>query len=77
MILDFMMKWLIFVTLIIIWITYASISKSEKGKTNVKGRAEISEVIEEHPFAVNPIIWVTIISYIFMGFAIVYYATSF
>lgn len=71
------MKPLIFVTLIILLIGYLAMRKSSKAESAVKGRAETNEVIEEHPFGLNPILWIIFIATFFMGIVIFYYATSF
>lgn len=68
---------LIFVTLLMSWISLASMYKARKMSHQVAGRTEIGEAIEEHPYALNPVVWIIIISYLFMGFTIVYYAASF
>lgn len=68
---------LIFVTLIMSWISIASMYKARKMGHQVEGRTEIGEAIEEHPFTLNPIVWVIIIASLFVGFTIVYYAASF
>lgn len=72
-----MMIALTFVTIVISWISFGAMYKARKVGHQVEGRTEIGEAIEEHPFTLNPIVWVIIISSLFMGFTIVYYAASF
>lgn len=68
---------LIVVTIIICLIAALSVRKSSKLGSLTKGRDEVSEVIEEHPFTLNPIIWVILVASGFMGIVIFYYAASF
>lgn len=62
------------VTAIILWITIASVRKA---MMSTGERTEISETIEDHPFTLNPIIWVILLATIFIGIVIVYYAVNF
>ena len=71
------MKPVIFITLIICLIAYLSIRKSSKVESTIKGRAETDEAIEEHPFGLNPILWIIFVATFFIGIVIFYYATSF
>lgn len=64
----------IIVTAIIAWICTAAIRKSSKFSSLTGGRDEIAEMIEEHPFTLNPIIWVILIATVFIGLVIFYYA---
>lgn len=64
----------IFVAAIIVWICVAAIRKSSKFSSVLNGRDEIAEEIVEHPFTVNPIIWVIIIATLFISWIIFYYA---
>ena len=68
---------LIFVTLLICLISYLSVRKSSKARAMVEGRTEINETIENHPFTLNPVIWIILIAAFFIGIVIFYYATSF
>lgn len=65
------------VTIIICLISIFAVRKSSKLNSMVDGKNEISEAIEEHPFTLNPIIWVILVATIFIGIVIFYYATSF
>lgn len=62
------------VAAIVIWITVYGIYKTSKSNVLVDGRDEINETIQEHPFTLNPIIWVILVSTIFIGIVIAYYA---
>lgn len=62
------------VTAIILWITVTSVRKA---MMSMGERTEISETIEDHPFTLNPIIWVILLATIFIGIVIVYYAVNF
>lgn len=64
------------VTILFGWITISSIRKSSKLASLTEGRDEISETVREHPFTVNPIIWIILIATAFTGIVIVYYAAS-
>lgn len=68
---------LMVVTVIICLISILAVRKSSKLNSLVDGKDEISEAIEEHPFTLNPIIWVILVATVFIGIVIVYYATSF
>ena len=68
---------LIIVIVIICSISIAAVRKSSREVPVVEGRAETKEVIEEHPFTLNPILWIILVAAAFMGIVIVYYATSF
>ena len=67
---------LIIVAVTICLISIAAIRKSSKLASLVEGKDEISEAIEDHPFTLNPIIWVIAVATIFMGIVIFYYATT-
>lgn len=67
---------LIIVAVTISLISIAAIRKSSKMASLVDGRDEIAEAIEEHPFTLNPIIWVIMVAVIFIGIVIFYYATT-
>lgn len=64
----------IIVAAIVLWITIYGIRKTSKVNVLVDGRDEISETIQEHPFTLNPIIWVILVATIFIGIVIAYYA---
>ncbi len=66
----------VIVFILIIGITVYGIRKTSKANVLVDGRDEISEAIEEHPFTLNPIIWVILVATVFIGFVIAYYAFS-
>ena len=68
---------LVVVIIIICLISIAAVRKSSKEVPMVEGRTEIKEVIEDHPFSLNPILWIILVAAVFMGIVIVYYATSF
>ncbi|MDS9470423.1 hypothetical protein [Sporosarcina pasteurii] len=59
-----------------IWITVAAIRKSSRLNSLAVGRDEIPEAVEEHPFRLNPVIWVIFIASLFIAFVIVYYASG-
>lgn len=65
---------LIIVAAIVLWITIYGIRKTTKANVLVDGRDEISETIQEHPFTLNPIIWIILVATIFIGIVIAYYA---
>ncbi len=68
---------LIFVVLIICAIGFVSVRKLSKLDPVIRGKdSAIPEAIEEHPFALNPIIWVILVGVIFMSIVITYYAAS-
>ena len=68
---------LIIVVLIICLIGFASVRKFAKADRVVNGQdSAIPEVIEDHPFSVNPIFWVILVATFFTGIVIFYYATS-
>lgn len=74
------MVWIVpflFVFAIVSWITIASIQKSSKLASITTGKDKIAQEIEEHPFTLNPIIWIILVAVIFMGIVIVYYAGNF
>ncbi|AOV08413.1 hypothetical protein [Sporosarcina ureilytica] len=66
----------IIVTALMIWITVAAIRKSSKLSSLAVGRDEIPEVVEEHPFTLNPVIWVILIASLFIAIVITYYAAA-
>ena len=68
---------LIVVTVIICLISIVAVRKSSKEVSVVKGQEEINEAIKEHPFTLNPILWIILVAAVFMGIVIVYYAASF
>ncbi len=66
------------VVIIICLISVVSARKTNKASALVTGKdSEIPEVIEDHPFTLNPIFWIILIATVFTGIVIVYYATSF
>ncbi|MBE1553635.1 hypothetical protein [Sporosarcina limicola] len=68
---------LIIVVIIICMIGFASVRKWNKVEHVVNGQDDaIPEAIEEHPFTLNPILWVILIATLFTGIVIFYYATS-
>lgn len=67
----------ILVAAIVSWITVASIRKSSKLTSITTGKDDIAQEIEEHPFTLNPIIWIILVATIFIGIVIVYYAGNF
>ena len=68
---------LIVVIVIICLICIAAVRKTPSEVPEIEGRTEIKEVIEDHPFTLNPILWIILVAVAFMGIVIVYYATSF
>lgn len=68
---------MIIVGVIICTIALASARKFHRADVLVNGQdSPIPKVIEEHPFTLNPIIWVIGVAAIFMFIVIFYYATS-
>lgn len=68
---------LIIVVLIICLIGFASVRKWNKADAVVEGQdSEIPDAIADHPFTLNPIIWVILVAGLFMLTVIFYYATS-
>ncbi len=66
------------VVIIVSLISIMSVRKSSKASALVTGKdPEIPEVIEDHPFTLNPIFWIILIVTAFTGIVIVYYATSY
>lgn len=68
---------LIFVIVIICLISIFAVRKSSRGAPEKEGRSEINSAIVEHPFTLNPLLWIILIAVTFMGIVITYYATSF
>ena len=68
---------MIIVVAIICAIGLASARKGHGADASVNGQdSAIPKVIEEHPFTLNPIIWIIAVAAIFMFIVIFYYATS-
>ncbi|MBO0601431.1 hypothetical protein I2483_07135 [Sporosarcina sp. E16_3] len=69
---------LITVVLIICIIGFISVKKWNKAPVvAVDGQNDqISGPIEEHPFTLNPIIWIVLVAVLFIGIVIFYYAAS-
>ncbi|WP_342509099.1 hypothetical protein [Sporosarcina sp. FSL K6-2383] len=68
---------MIIVVLLICTIGLLSARKSRQANTSANGQdSAIPEIIENHPFTLNPIIWVIFIYAIFLFTVIFYYATS-
>lgn len=67
----------IFVVAVITFICIAAERKTKTAGALLEGRDEINEAIEEHPFMLNPIIWIALVAVAFMGIVIIYYAASF
>ncbi|HLR10903.1 MAG TPA: hypothetical protein VK120_05925 [Sporosarcina sp.] len=61
---------------IIILIGILSVRKTVKFDMQLEREDIIPEKIAEHPFTLNPIIWIIFIALAFMGIVIVYYATT-
>jgi fatty acid desaturase len=68
---------MIIVVLIICLIGLASARKLHHANagTNEQDSA-IPQAVEEHPFTLNPIIWIILVAAFFIGLVIFYYATS-
>jgi len=65
------------VVLIICIIGYISVKKWNKATVVINGTDDqISGPIEEHPFTLNPIIWIALVAAIFIGIVIFSYAAS-
>lgn len=56
-------------------ITAVSVRKTSRSV--VEGRDEIPGTIAEHPFTLNPIIWVILVTTVFIFIVIAYYAWGF
>ena len=68
---------MIIVVAIICTIGLASARKWQRADAMADGQdSEIPKAIEEHPFTLNPIIWVILVAGAFMFIVIFYYATS-
>lgn len=68
---------MVIVVVIICAIALASTRKSHRANALGNGQdSAIPKAIEEHPFTLNPIIWVIAVAGIFMFIVIFYYATS-
>ncbi len=68
---------MIIVVAIICTIALASARKWHRADATVNGQdSAIPKAIEEHPFSMNPIIWVIAVAGAFMFIVIFYYATS-
>ena len=68
---------MIIVVAIICTIGLASARKMHRADASVNGQdSAIPKAIEEHPFTLNPIIWVIAVAAIFIFIVIFYYATS-
>lgn len=75
-----MMVWVLpfaFVVFIIIWICIWAERKTASSILTLEETDEVGEEVVEHPFTINPIIWVMIIAAVFISFVIMYYAASF
>ena len=68
----------IIVVITIITISVISVQKSSRaaGILNEKDAA-ISKVVEDHPFTLNPILWIILVAALFVGIIILYYAFSY
>lgn len=64
----------VIVAILIVGITVYGIRKTSEANVLVDGRDEISKTIEEHPFTLNPIIWIIFVATVFIGIVIAYYA---
>ncbi|NYF24061.1 hypothetical protein [Sporosarcina sp. JAI121] len=69
---------LIIVVLIIGLISFVSVRKWNKANAAVEVQDSRNPAVveEDHPFTLNPIIWIALASVFFMGIVIFYYATS-
>ncbi|WP_186669393.1 hypothetical protein [Sporosarcina sp. BP05] len=68
---------LITVALIISIIGFIAVMKWRKASVLAEGPDNhISGPIEEHPFNLNPIIWIVLVAVLFIGIVIFYYAAS-
>lgn len=61
---------------IIIFIGILSVRKTWQFDTQLEREDTIPQKIAEHPFTLNPIIWIIFVALAFMGIVIVYYATA-
>jgi hypothetical protein len=68
---------LIIVVLIICMIGFISVRKWNKANTVFETQdSQTAATVEEHPFTLNPIFWVILVSVFFIGIVIFYYAAS-
>ncbi len=67
---------LILVVLIICVIGITAVLKWNKAVIVIGEDGPIPAEIEEHPFTLNPIIWVVLVATFFIGIVIFYYAAS-
>ncbi|CAM3095688.1 hypothetical protein FITA111629_03120 [Filibacter tadaridae] len=55
------------------------VAARKSSKANVAGSGQdsaIPEMVEDHPFALNPILWILLVATAFIGIVIFYYAAS-
>ena len=65
------------VVLIICIMGFISVKKWNKVTVVINGQDDqFSGPIEEHPFTLNPIIWIALVAVFFIGIVIFYYAAS-
>ena len=67
----------IFVVFVTLTITLYAVRRSSNLASLSSGRDEVGDAFEEHPFTLNPIIWIILIASVFIGIVIVYYAIGY
>ena len=69
----------IIVVIIICAISLISAQKSNRAATGFLNEkdAEMPKAVENHPFTLNPILWIILVAALFIGIIILYYAFSY
>lgn len=68
---------LILVILLICAIGYGATRKGAEAAPNREGRDRaVPNAVQQHPFTLNPVMWVIFIFLLFMGIVIFYYSAS-
>ncbi|EGQ27120.1 hypothetical protein ABZ756_06835 [Mammaliicoccus sciuri] len=66
---------MIFVSAIMLWICLAAVRKSSRS-LQLNEKDQIPETVAEHPYTINPILWIILIATFFALFVIFYYWAS-
>ena len=69
----------IIVVIIICAISIISAQKSRRASVGLLNErdAEMPKAVEDHPFTLNPILWIIMVAALFIGIMILYYAFSY
>ena len=67
------------VVIIICAISILSVQKSRRAAAGILNErdAEMPKAVEDHPFTLNPILWIIMVAALFIGIIILYYAFSY